>query len=261
MPFAVATAASESAGAGWSADPCQGGLDQRSPWRIGGGLIQHRAPDCCGIGLTTILFRGKAQEIAGLHLIGIERQPTLELGLRFGRDHAACRRRNGFAEICPSFGAVAIIGDAVAKGPDRVIKPSKAQQNRSQDIPAAPVGRILFQMLLDLIHQGFERLRGRRRPAAKRKRKVAEPRRPQRKIDSDRQQWQSDQSQRRRGATPRHAWFKRHADVLIRDRKKATPDLDARGLGLGLADQPAGDVTVDLLELIGVDDSLPAAGV
>src|SRR5207247_2154318 len=126
-------------------------------------------------------------------------------------------------------------------GPDRVIEASKAQQDRSQDIPAATVGRILFQMLLDLVHQGFQRLRGVGGAATKRKRKVAEPWRPQRKIDPDRQQRQSDQSQPRRGATPWHAWFKRSAGILIRDRKKATPDLDACGFGLGLADQPAGD--------------------
>ena len=48
--------------------------------------------------------------------------------------------------------------------------------------------------------------------------------------------------------------------MVIHCCQQAAADLDARGFGLGDADQPGGDVAIDLGELICVDDSLAAFG-
>lgn len=62
------------------------------------------------------------------------------------------------AEIGVPLGTLAVIGDRIAIGADRVIVAAEPHQHRRQDISAAAVGRVLLQMRLDLRHQIVERL-------------------------------------------------------------------------------------------------------
>ena len=107
-------------------------------------------------------------------LVGVQRDRALEFGLGLRRDDAAGRRRHRLAEIGAALGAVAGIGDRVAVGADRIVEAAEPRQHRRQHGPAAAVGRIFFQMRLDLRHHVVERLVGIRRARARGERKIAE---------------------------------------------------------------------------------------
>ena len=167
----------------------------------------------------------------------------------------------GFAEIGAALGAVAVIGDRIAIGADRVVVAAEPRQHRRQHVPAAAVGRILLQMRFDLRHQIVERLVGvgdagcarpaeNRRAAASRARgRTPPPRSAARPAPAP--------PSRRRNLRFDCAGGSRCA---VRGGQQAAADLDPRGLRLRGADQARGDVAIDLGELILVDGGLAAAG-
>ena len=61
--------------------------------------------------------------------------------------------KDQLAEIGPALGTVAVVSDRIAIGPDRVIVSAKSCQYRRQHAPAAAIGWIFLQVLLDLCHQ------------------------------------------------------------------------------------------------------------
>ena len=165
----------------------------------------------------------------------------------------------GFAEIGAALGTVAAIGDRIAIGADRVIVAAEPRQHRRQHAPATAIGRIFLQMRLDLRHQIIERLRWRPARGALRQRKIAEPRRAKRKVERDRHDRQPDQRQNRRPSGA--SWILDATGgprSLIGRRQQAAADLDPRGVRFGRADQPRGDIAVDLGKLILVDVRLAA---
>ena len=135
---------------------------------------------------------------------------AIEFGLGLRGHHAAGRAHKGFAEIGAPLGTVAVIGDRIAIGADRVIVAAEPHQHRRQHAPAAAVGRVLFQMRLDLRHQIVERLVGVGGAGARRQRKIAELRRAERQVERDRHDRQPDQRQNRGRAA--------QADVRLRRR-------------------------------------------
>src|SRR6478609_5793091 len=157
-------------------DPRERGLHQRPPRRIRRRFRQQRAPDIGGIVLASVLLGGETEKIVRLGVVGAERARALELGLGLGGHDAAGGGRDRFAEIGPALCALAIVGERVAIGAHRVVEAAKPFQHGRDHVPAAPVGRILFQMLLDLHDQILERLRHARPGSALplRQRKVLE---------------------------------------------------------------------------------------
>ena len=90
----------------------------------------------------------------------LERDGAFELGLGLAGDDAACRAGKGFAKIGAPLGAVAVIGDRIAKGAHRVVIPAQpCVSTGAMHVPAAAIGRIFLQMRFDLRHQIVERLR------------------------------------------------------------------------------------------------------
>ena len=163
---------------------------------------------------------------------------------------APCKR---FAEIGTALGAVAGVSDEIAIGPDRVIVAAEPRQHRRQHGPAAAIGRILFQMRLDLRHHVVERLVGVRGAGARGQRKIAEPRRSEREVERDRRDRQPHQRHDRRRAAQAEVRPRRQVALAVRGGQQAAADFDARRLGLGYADQPGGDIAIDLGELVLVD--------
>ena len=115
---------------------------------------------------------------------------------------------------------------------------AEPQQNRSQHVPAAAVGRILLQVLLDLRHQIFQRLRGIGGARALGKRKISKPRRAERQIDRQRKQRQPHQRQHGCDAAQRHVRLCRRPPRLIGDGKQAPANLHPRSLGLAGPTRP-----------------------
>ena len=58
-----------------------------------------------------ILLGRQSQKIICLHLVGVQRDRALELGLGFAGNDAARRSHQGFAEIGPPGRVFAAIGD------------------------------------------------------------------------------------------------------------------------------------------------------
>ena len=114
-------------------------------------------------------------------------------------------------------------------------------------------------MCLDLRHQIFQRLIGVDGAGARGQRKIAELRRSEREIEGNRCDRQSHQRQNGRRTAQFEVRLRRQIALTVHGRQQAAADFDARGLGLGDADQAGGDVAVDLGKLIPVDDSLAAA--
>ena len=217
-------------------------------------------PDRGGVGLATILFGGEAEVIVCPGLVGVLRHRAFELGLGLRRDDAARRSRKRFAEIRAAIRAVTGVGDGVAVGPDRIIVTAETRQHRRQHGPAAAVGRIFFEMRLDLRHHVVERLIGVRGAGARGQRKIAEPRRSEREVERHRRDRQAHQRHDRGSAAQTKVRPRRQVALAIRGGEQAAADFDTRGLGLGHADQSGGDIAIDLGELILVDHSLAAAG-
>src|SRR5262249_56880740 len=108
-----------------------------------------------GLILLAVWLGGRAEEMARLGSTGIERQRGVELPPRLRGDDAAGSRGDGLAEIGVARPALAVIGDRIAEGADRIVIAPEPQQHRRQHVPAATVGWILLPMGLDLRPQIF----------------------------------------------------------------------------------------------------------
>ena len=115
-------------------------------------------------------------------------------------------------------------------------------------------------MRLDLGDQIVERLFRVRRTRARVKRKIAELRRPQRKVKSNRSQRKSQQRNDRRDTAQSCVRQRRHIALIVRSGQQAPADLDPRRFRLGRADQSPGEVTIDLGKLVPINRRLGAAG-
>ncbi len=189
---------------------------------------------------------------------GVQRDGAFEFGLGFRCNDAARRAGQGFAEIGPARGTVAIISDRIVIGPHRFVVAAQSRQHRRQHVPAATIGWIFLQMRFDLRHQIVERLFGVGRAGALRQRKIAEARRPEREVKSHRYDRQSNQGHDGRETPQPDARHGRRIALVVRRGQQTAADFDTRGLGFGAANQPRGSVAIDLGKLILVDGRLAA---
>ena len=167
-----------------------------------------------------------------------------------------------FAEIGAALGAVAAIGDRIAIGADRLVVAAESRQHRRQHVPAAAIGRDSSPDAPrpappDCRAAGRHRRCGR----ALRQRKIAELRRAERQIERDRQRsavpTSASTATERRNLRFDFAGRSRSASAAASRRRP----ISTRAASASVAPiRPAGEVAIDLGELILVDGGLAAAG-
>ena len=91
------------------------------------------------VGVTAVLLGGNAKEIAGLGLVSVHRQRTLELGLGLAGNDAAGGRDQRLAEIGAALGTVAGIGNGIAPGAHGIVIATEPRQHRRQHGPATAI--------------------------------------------------------------------------------------------------------------------------
>ena len=189
---------------------------------------------------------------------GSRRERAIERGPGFSGDDAVRRAGQGLAEVGLAHGGRFQQPQRIAPRLHGVVVAAEPHIDRADDLPAAAVLGIAFEMRFHPRDQIGNGPLLRRQFAPRRLGLRRQVRRTERQIKSPRPDRQQQQRRERHDAPPPSAALLRSGHGNVGSRKQPPRHLDPRGLGLALADQPRGTVALDLLELVAIDRDIAA---